>query len=60
MMENNIIQDKMDNKEVNCNEVKKVWIAPELEVLDGRYTYGGNLSGMDELDYIGEEHGDAS
>ena len=47
-MENNIIQDKMDNKEVNCNVVKKVWVTPELEVLDGRETFCGWDASFDE------------
>ena len=33
------IQEEM-NEEIN-NNVKKVWIVPELEVLDGRKTYNG-------------------
>ena len=60
-MANNNIQDTMNNEEINGNENKKIWITPELEVLDGRKTYGGTWEGMNEGDYIGEEiHGDVS
>ena len=51
-MENNIIQNKMDNKVVNCNEMKNGWMVPELEILDGRNTYSGFLEGGCE----GEEY----
>ena len=42
------IQDKMNNEEINITETKKVWVAPELEVLDGRKTYSGKEGGQAE------------
>ena len=61
-MANSNIQDAMDSNEINRYENKKVWIAPELEVLDGRKTYGGEWEGHNELDYFGDTdfHGDTS
>ena len=49
-MKNNYIQDKMDIEEINANENRKIWMPPELEILDGRKTYGGDIGGK------GEEH----
>lgn len=40
-MMNTDIKSKMKSVEMNQNENKKVWIAPEVEVLDGRKTLGG-------------------
>ena len=36
MIADSNVQDKMPD-----NENKKIWMLPELEVLDGRKTYGG-------------------
>ena len=43
------IQEEM-NEETNNNDIKKVWITPELEVLDGKKTYSGE-GGSESEDY---------
>ena len=37
------------NEEIN-NKVKKAWIVPELEILDGRKTYDGHTPNLCEGD----------
>ncbi len=46
----NHIQDKMNSLEMNKVEVKKAWVTPELEALDGRNTYGGLAPGIEDED----------
>ena len=43
------MQDKM-NEETISNKDKKVWAAPELEILNGRKTYNGE-GGTESEDY---------
>ena len=59
MMANNNIQDTMNNEEINGNENKKIWIAPELEVLDGRKTFSGKSGGQAEDEAWEEWMGEA-
>ena len=42
--------NKMAKEVIKQSEEKKVWIAPELEVLDGKKTYGGE-GGPDDESY---------
>ena len=35
------MKDKMKSIENDLIQVKKAWVAPELEALDARKTYGG-------------------
>ena len=53
MMANNNIQDIMNSEEINGNENKKIWVAPELEMLSCRSTRGGWVGGWNEIEYEG-------
>lgn len=41
MTDSNDIKDKMKSVEMNQIDNKKVWVVPELEVLDNKKTFGG-------------------
>ena len=58
-MKNNNIQDNMNIENLNANENKKAWMAPELEVLDGRNTYSGGDPGTCE-DWACDNPGEGS
>lgn len=40
--------DELNNVEIIQSNHKKVWRTPELDVLDGRKTYGGTIDFNDE------------
>lgn len=50
MTHSNDIKGKMKSVEMIQNENKKVWITPELDVLDGKKTFSGFPEGQAEDD----------
>lgn len=60
MTNHNDIKGEMKSVEINQNnnKIKKAWVVPELEVLNGRKTYGGTLEGESENYWL--EPGDVS
>jgi hypothetical protein len=51
MIDSNDSNVKMNDVEMIQNDKKKVWVTPELEVLDAGSTFGGEGGEFAELEY---------